>query len=108
MALQLTKNASRDFSGKPGKKVLLGITGAGGSPATILATYYNGVALDEDEAEITLATGEQGLIMVIASIEGTRVSILERDRDNSNNTQVLAQSVFHKSGPSVTILIRVP
>ena len=42
MAVQLIKNAARDFSGKAGKKVLLGIRGANGVIADILATHYNG------------------------------------------------------------------
>jgi len=108
MALQLTRNAARDFSGKAGKEVLLGITAAGGAPASILVTNYNEVAQNAAPFKIKLGKGDHGLVVVFASTEGTKVSIQEVDIANPATTQVLAQTTFHKADPSVTILIRVP
>ncbi len=109
MALQLTKNAARDFSGKAGKKVLLGIRGANGVKADILATHYNGDTQSAPPFQITLGKGDNGLVVVFAAAqEGAQVFVQEVDSADPNNTQVLAQPFFHASLPNVTILIRVP
>ena len=109
MPLQLTRNAARDFSGKNGVQVLLDIATKGAAAANILSTNYNGVTQSTPPFRITLGKGDHGLVVVfIASVEGTQVSIQEIDTADPTNTQVLAKSFFHKSDPSAVILIRVP
>ena len=107
MALQLTRNDARDFSGKAGKTATLGITGAGGVKADILATHYNGATQTTSPFQITLAKGDIGLVVVfVAAQEGAQVFVQEVDAADATNTQNLAQPFFHKSLPNVTILIR--
>ena len=107
MALQLTKNNALDFSGKVDAPVTLGISGANGVKADILATHYNGITQTAPPFQIKLATGENGLVVVFAAAqEGAQVSIQEVDAADPTITQTLAQPFFHKSIPNITILIR--
>jgi hypothetical protein len=109
VALQLTKNAARDFSGTEGTPVLLGITTPAPAVANILSTNYNGTTQTAEPFRITLGKGDHGLVVVfLASVEGAQISIQEIDTADPQNTQVLAETVFHKSDPSAVILIRVP
>jgi hypothetical protein len=107
--LRTNGHPPRDFSGKQGKPVLLGIATTGAAAANILSTNYNGVTQSTEPFRITLGQGDHGLVVVlIASIEGTQVSIHEIDMADPTNTQVLAKSFFRKSDPSAVILVRVP
>ena len=109
MALQLTKTATRFFSGTKGAVVLLGISVAkvaAGVPADIVAVTYNGITISQAPFKITLAAGNHGLVVVYVTTPGTKVIIEEVDTADPNNRQPLAQTFFDPTDPSVIVLIQ--
>ena len=111
MALQLTKVATRLFSGASGAVVNVGISVAmvsAGTPADIVSVTYNGQTTSAPPFRITLASGDHGLVVVYVTTPGTKVSLDEIDAAKPANTQSLAKTFFDATDPSVIILIQVP
>ena len=109
MALQLTKQATRVFSGVKGAECRLGISVAkvaAGVLANIISVTYNGVTVQAAPFKFKVAAGDHGLVVVYVTTPGTRVMIEEVDAVSTANRQSLAQPFFDPADPSVVILIQ--
>ena len=110
MALQLTKEDIRLFSGTKNKEFLLDIFPPKASTAlvAIRAVVYNGKPVAGPPYKVKLEPGTNGLVVVyFCSEEGIRVFLKEVDTADASNTQALAQPTFDLSDPSVVVTLKV-